>query len=60
MPELNVKLSIGFPTATHEDTIEIDDDEWNGCETDKERQALIDEYANEWAWNYIELSADIE
>ena len=60
MPMINVKLSIGFPTATHTDTIEIDDDEWNGCETDEERQALIDKYVNEWAWNYIEISAHIE
>lgn len=60
MPLLNVKLSIGFPTATRKDEIEIDDDKWNDCATDEERQALIDEYANQWAWNYIELSADIE
>ena len=60
MPKLNVRLSIGFPSATHKDTIEIDDGEWNDCETDEERQALIDEYANEWAWNYVDISADIE
>ena len=59
MPRLIVKLDIGFPGATHEDFIDIDDDEWADCQTDKQREDLIDSYAMDWANNYIEVSAEI-
>ena len=60
MPMITVKLGIGYPGATHSDTIEIDNAEWENCETDEEREKLINEYAVEWAWNYIDLSAEID
>ena len=59
MPTIKVSLSIGFPAATRREEIEIDDDEWNGCDTDEERDALMDEYAKEWALDYIEIGAKI-
>lgn len=59
MPKLKVTLGIGFVGARQEDTIEIDDAEWEGCETEQDRENLIDEYAQQWAWNYIDLGAEI-
>ena len=49
-----VTLSIGYPTASHKDVIEIDDDEYNECNTDDERDDLLGEYWQDWANNYIE------
>ena len=57
MPKFNVSLSIGHPNATRKDVIEINEEEWVNCETDSDREALIDSYTQEWAWNYIEISA---
>jgi hypothetical protein len=54
-----VTLSIGFVGATHEDIIEIDDDIYNECKTDKEKADLLDDYWDEWAGNYINGSIDI-
>ena len=59
MPKLKVTLGIGFAGARQEDVIEIDADEWNDCETEGEKGDLIDEYAKEWAWNYIDIGANI-
>ena len=59
MPKLKVTLGIGFAGARHEDEIEIDEDEWNDCETEEEREKLIDEYATEWAWDYIDIGANL-
>ena len=57
MPKLKLSLSIGFPTATHHDEIEIDDEDWSACENDEEREELITEISTEWAWNYISIGA---
>ena len=54
-----VTLSIGFVGATYEDIIEIDDDEYNECETSEEKEELFDMYWREWAGNYIDGSIDI-
>ena len=59
MPILKVSLGIGFANAKHIEEIEIDDEEWSECETDEERENLIDQYAQEWAWNYIDIGAQI-
>jgi hypothetical protein len=59
MPELKVSLGIGFANAHQKDILDIDDDEWNACETEEDREKLIDEYAIEWAWNYIDIGATI-
>lgn len=57
MPQIKVSLGIGFANAQQEDTLDIDDEEWNDCETQEAREKLIDEYATEWAWNYIDIGA---
>ena len=59
MPRFKVTLSIGYPTAEHEDEIEIEQSEWESCKNEHERQNLIDEYSMDWANNYIEVSATI-
>jgi hypothetical protein len=59
MPTLKVSLSIGFADAEQQDEIEIDEDEWNDCETEEEREKLIDQYAQDWALNYINIGAEV-
>lgn len=59
MPKLKVSLSIGYNGAKHRDVLDIDDDDYNSCESDEEREALINEVALDWAWNYIDIGAEI-
>ena len=59
MPQLKVSLGIGFANTRQEDVIEIDDGEWEDCKTQEERDRLIDAYATEWAWEYIDIGAQI-
>jgi hypothetical protein len=59
MPKLKVSVGLGFANARQCDDIEIDDEEWNACETEADRQKLIDQYAMDWAWNYIDLAAEV-
>jgi len=59
MPKLKVSLGIGFANARQTDVLDIDSDEWSDCETEAEREELIDEYAKEWAWNYIDIGASL-
>jgi hypothetical protein len=59
MPTLRVSLGIGLANASQKDEIEIDEDEWGECENDEEREKLINQYAQDWAWNYIEIDADL-
>lgn len=59
MPKLRVTLSVGLAGANRSDIIEIDDDEWNECETDACKEKLIDLYATAWAWEYIDIDAQI-
>lgn len=54
MPKLKVSLSIGYPTAKHEDVINVDDEEYNACETDNDREELLESYWRDWSNNYIE------
>lgn len=54
MAKMKVELSIGFPSATHDDVIEVDDDELAECETEEEKDDLLYDYWTEWANNYIE------
>ncbi len=57
MPQIRVTLSIGFVGAEHIDTLIIDEQEWNECATEEEKQALMNEYWQNWANNYIDGGA---
>lgn len=59
MPTIKVSLGIGFYGAKHHDEIEISEEEWNECKSDMERDRLINEIATEWAWNYIDIGAEV-
>ena len=52
--KVKVTLSIGYPTASHEDIIDVDDDDYASCKNDDQRGELIYEYWQEWANNYID------
>lgn len=49
-----VTLSIGFVGAVHEDVLDVDDEELASCETDEQRDDLLNEYWQDWANNYID------
>jgi hypothetical protein len=59
MPKLKVSLSIGYAGARRDDVIEIDDDDWNDCDTEEDREKLIDEYWTDWSQQYIDGGAEI-
>lgn len=52
--DIKVTLTIGFPGATREDIITIEDDDLKDL-ADEQRTKAINEAVEEWAWNYIEL-----
>ena len=54
MPKIEVSLSIGFANATQTDVLDIDEIEWADCETDEEREKLMDDYWTDWSRNYID------
>ncbi len=54
MPKIRVSLSIGLANAEQIDILDINEDEWNECETDKERNDLMDSYWQDWSNNYID------
>ena len=53
MIKLEVRLSIGFPGASLEEELEIDDDEVEGMDPEK-REAYLEAEVKEWAFNFIE------
>jgi hypothetical protein len=59
MPKIRVTLSIGYPTATRVDIIDVDDTEYQECETDEEREDLLQLYWQEWANNYIDGGVEL-
>lgn len=59
MPTLKVHLSIGYPTADHNDEIEVDQDDYDACETDEDRDKMLSEICQEWANDYIETWYEI-
>jgi hypothetical protein len=54
MPTIKVSLNIGISNASQEDELDIDEDEWDACETDEDRDELVNEYWKDWMWNYID------
>ena len=49
-----VTLGIGFAGANQEDVIEIDDDDYTSCETEAQKEDLLNEYWRDWSNNYID------
>ena len=47
--KVSVSLSIGFPTAVRTDVLDIEG--WEDMD-----EVERDEYVNEWAWQYIEIT----
>ena len=54
MRKLRVTLSIGFAGATHEDILEISDEELAVCKTQEDRDNLFNEYWTDWSNSYID------
>lgn len=54
MFRMRVSLSIGYVGATHEDILDISDQEWNDCTSSQEREDLMLSYWKDWSNNYID------
>lgn len=54
MAKYKLTLGIGYHGATHEDVIEISDDEFTGCETEQDRQEVLNSYWMDWSGNFID------
>jgi hypothetical protein len=59
MPMIKVTLSIGYPSATRRDEIEVDNDDYNACENDEQREELLFEYWKEWSNDFIESGYEV-
>ena len=54
MPRLEVSLNIGLCGAEQEDVIDIDQEDWDACETKAQQQELIHEYWWCWASEHVD------
>ncbi len=59
MPKARVTLGIGISNAYQEDIIDIDDTEWEECETDEEREDLLNVYWTHWSNEYIDGGIEV-
>ena len=59
MPNLAVSIGIGLANARQEDVIFINDNEWNDCETQEDRDDLCQQYWQDWSNNLIDGSFEI-
>ena len=62
--KITLKLSIGFPVANREDETflseHISENEWKKLNLFEKEQFIEDEILKEWAYGYIEMSAQIK
>lgn len=54
MPKVRMTLGIGIANANQEEIIDIYEHEWNDCETDKEREDLLEQCWQDWMGNYLD------
>ena len=54
MPRMKVTLGIGFPGANHEEILDVDETEWEECESEKDREELMETYWQEWVSSYMD------
>jgi len=59
MPTVKLRLSIGYVGAVRTEEEEIDDELWESLD-ENGREKLLDEIAQEWSQDYIDLSARVE
>ena len=59
MPKMRVTLGIGFASASQEDVIDINEDEWDACLNDDQREELMNDYWRDWSNNYIDGGTEI-
>lgn len=59
MPTIKLWVETGFSNATHEDEVEIPDEEWITL-TSEQQQDLMDELAKDFRDDRIEYGASIE
>ena len=62
--KITMKLSIGFPVADKEEEVflneHISEDEWNKLGFFEKDEFIQNEILREWAYGYIEMSAQVE
>lgn len=57
--KVKVFVHTGFSNAKHEDSWEVDRADWESL-TEKEKEDLLDTYANDYMSNCIEFGAYVE
>ena len=62
--KITMKLSIGLPVADKEEEVflneHISEDEWNKLGFFEKDEFIQNEILREWAYDYIEMSAQVE
>ena len=59
MPKARMTLSIGYAGAVRNEVIDIDETEWEDCETEQERDDLLHSYWMDWSNNFIDGSSSV-
>lgn len=54
MPRVRMTLGIGLANARQEDIIDVDNEEWADCESDIDRDNLLEQYWKDWSGDYID------
>jgi len=57
--KVKVALSTGFAIGEHKGVIEVPD-EWLEGKTEEQRDEVIQQQVNEWAWEHIDLSWEVQ
>ena len=52
--KVKMMLGIGYSNANQEEIIDVDDDDYNACETQEDKDNLLHEYWVDWSNNYID------
>lgn len=55
--KVRMTLNIGLSGCKREEVIEIRDEELEGL-SEEDRQSVIDDYWNQWAWNFVDGGAE--
>jgi len=55
--KVRMTLNIGLSGCKREEVIEIQDEELEGL-SGEDRQSVIDDYWNQWAWNFVDGGAE--
>lgn len=59
MPKAKFSIGIGFANCRQEEIVDIDETEWEACETQDEKDTFLYQYWEEWSQNYIDCGFEL-